>query len=86
MEIVVFGGLPYSMEHIKEWNEWIRLQKIVCIERSRAKAVKMPKIHQDKLTEFFEKLGSMGLLDGTDNQVGIVTSSINGLLSANNPT
>jgi serine protease inhibitor len=86
IEISSFGNLPYSMEHIKEWNEWIRLQKIVCIEKSRSKAVTMPKIHQDKFTEFFKTLSSIGLLDGTNNQVTIVTSDINQLLSPKNPT
>lgn len=86
IEISSFGGRPYTTEHIEEWNTWIRLQKLACIERSRSKAVTMPKIYEDKLNELFKTLSSMGLLDETDDQVDRVKTDINKLLSPKNPT
>lgn len=83
IEISSVGTLPYSIGNMSKWNHWIQLQKVLCIEKVRANAIKPPSVIYDKLTDFFTTLTSLGLLDQTETTIQSITKTVADLLSKN---
>ena len=55
--------LPYTMENVEKWNNFIIKSRAICIERLRDNATHMPKVITEKLEEFLQRLVNMGIID-----------------------
>ncbi len=85
--------LPYSMENVEKWNNFIIQSKNICIEKLRMNAAHMSKVYPEKFYEFLQILIDLKLIDISSLPKELSTEclkhtldKLNQILDPNNPT
>ncbi len=85
IELFDIRTLPYSMQHVLLWNNWVLWQKRACVGEF-IEWNGSPKISLDKLEQFLTHLVRLGLLEESSTQISKTTYTTSTIIGNKNPT